>query len=413
MYPPHHLGGYELVCRDVVESWRASGNEVSVLTTDIRLPGVADPPDESGVHRDLDFYYRDHLISRPPPRERYSIERRNHAALDRALETSRPDVVSLWHMGAMSLGLVTKLAERGIPMVFVLGDAWLTYAPLVDAWTSAFAQRPSLGRWIERLTRIPTTVPETIAHGVSCFASRWLLEQAAQRSVLKTRFSTVVPHGIDTAEFTPAADRPWRWRLASVGRLDERKGTHVAVRALAHLPPEATLHVWGRGDEHYRTRLTDLAATIGVADRVRFGELTRQALRDEYVAADAVLFPALWDEPFGLVPLEAMACGTPVVTTATGGSAEFLFDGSNCLVVPPDDDRALAGAVRRLAGDPVLRRDIVSGGLGTAEVLSVDRMASALARWHVAAARLFSEGIPDDVPGATDELRLRGIVRDD
>jgi glycogen synthase len=78
-----------------------------------------------------------------------------------------------------------------------------------------------------------------------------------------------------------------------------------------------------------------------------------------------VLFPVRWEEPWGLVPLEAMAAGRPVVATATGGAAEYLRDGENALVVPPDDPVALAAAVRRLE-DEGLRARLVAGGRATA-----------------------------------------------
>jgi glycosyltransferase involved in cell wall biosynthesis len=84
-----------------------------------------------------------------------------------------------------------------------------------------------------------------------------------------------------------------------------------------------------------------------------------------YRDADAVLFPVRWQEPFGLVPLEAMACGTPVVATGTGGSAEYLVDEGNALMVAPDDPAALARAVRRMASDPALRARLRRHGLVT------------------------------------------------
>jgi glycosyltransferase involved in cell wall biosynthesis len=87
-----------------------------------------------------------------------------------------------------------------------------------------------------------------------------------------------------------------------------------------------------------------------------------------YAAADVVLFPVRWEEPWGLVPLEAMGVGRPVVATARGGSGEYLRDGSNCVVVPAQDPGAVARAVTRLAGDPVLRDRLREGGFETARL---------------------------------------------
>jgi glycogen synthase len=78
------------------------------------------------------------------------------------------------------------------------------------------------------------------------------------------------------------------------------------------------------------------------------------------------LFPVRWSEPWGIVPLEAMAFGRPVVATGLGGSGEYLRDGKNCLLVAPSDPSALAAAVRRLAADAGLRERLRAEGQATA-----------------------------------------------
>jgi glycosyltransferase involved in cell wall biosynthesis len=179
--------------------------------------------------------------------------------------------------------------------------------------------------------------------------------------------SAVAHSGIDPAYLAPRPARAWQWRLLYVGRLDERKGVFDAVAALAELPPEATLTLAGSGDARLLTRVRELAERLGVADRVReLGMRSREELPDVYASADAVLFPVRWEEPWGLVPLEAMALARPVIATGRGGSGEYLRDGANCLIVPPEDPRAIAAAVRRLAGDPALRERLREGGLQTA-----------------------------------------------
>ena len=92
---------------------------------------------------------------------------------------------------------------------------------------------------------------------------------------------------------------------------------------------------------------------------------TDRQLADLYRQAAVFIFPSLF-EGFGLPPLEAMACGAPVVTTACGGISEFARDGENCLMVPPADADALAQAILRLLGDPHLRARLSSAGVETA-----------------------------------------------
>lgn len=402
MYPPHHLGGYELSCQDVMSRLRARGHEVTVLTTTTRLKGVSDPPDEraNGVRRDLTFYWDDHRLVNPPLRRRLAIERANQRALRSALDEVQPDVVSVWAMGAMSLGLLTTLVEEGRSIVFAVCDDWLLYGPKLDAWTRLFRRHPVSARAVRRLTGVPTRVPDLSAAGAFCFVSEFTRRRAADLAQLHPDRSTVVYSGIDRRDFPPAAaeQRPWRGRLVSVGRIDDRKGLDVAVDALRLLPEDTVLEIIGRGDDAYRARLADQVSAAGLGDRVHFDAAPRAQLPNRYRAADVLVFPVTWEEPFGLVPIEAMACGVPVVATGTGGSGEFLVHERNCLLVPPHDVAALATAVSRLRDDPTLRARLIANGLRLAEELTTDRLAEEFEAWHVAAAERFAQGQPHDRP---------------
>ena len=385
MYPPHHYGGYELSCRDVVDRWRAAGHEVTVLTTTMRVPGVS-TPDPGFVRRELSMYWDDHVLTSPPVWRRFAAERHNLRVLQRALDEVRPDVVSVWNMGAMSLGLLTMLRRRSVPVVYVVCDDWMLYGGRLDAWARLFGRRRRLGRLITFISGVPTEIGDLGAEGTFLFVSETTRQRAARRWQIPT--SAVVHTGIDHHDFplTPPRSDPWRWRLLYVGRIDERKGIATAVSALGLLPASATLTISGAGEESHRLDLVALASRLGVADRIRWINVDRAALRDEYMQADVFVFPSVWEEPFGLVPVEAMACATPVVATGVGGSGEFLQDGVNCLLFPASDAAALAAAVTRLASSASLRESLVAGGLRTAADLDIDHYASVLAEWHATAA---------------------------
>lgn len=202
----------------------------------------------------------------------------------------------------------------------------------------------------------------------------------------------IVPCGVDTAFFSPDGTRagaPGRsprsagspLRLLCVGRLVERKGVDDAIRALALLragdhPLDAELFVAGGpvaaalGADVEARRLTRLAGSLGVADRVHLlGRVVPAELPDQLRAADVVVAPP-WYEPFGIVPLEAMACGRPVVGSAVGGLLDSVADGTTGLLVPPRDPTALAAAIRALATDPQLRARL--GRAGRARSLDYD-----------------------------------------
>ena len=417
-YPPHHYGGYELSCFDVMTRLAERGHEVRILCGDERVRGAVepDPRHEQLVHRELQLYLREGALYRPGMRERLAIERSNHHALERHLGEYQPDVVSVWHMGAMSLGLLRRLADRGVPTVYAICDDWLTYGQELDAWSRPFAGNPlrrGLGRVVEAATGVPVVLRDPGESAAFCFVSASTRHRSIAHGPWLCPRSTVAYSGIDRSDFPPldaVGDRSWRWRLLYTGRFDARKGIATLLQALAHLPPEATLECYGRGGADEQARLAKLAADLGVTERVTFGSLDRNELATRYVDADVFVFPSEWQEPFGLVPIEAMACGTPVVATGTGGSGEFLRDGYNCVVFHAGDPRALAAAIQRLHDDPDLRRRVVRGGLHTADELDVQRLTDTFEEWHMAAADNFVGGepaarrldLPD--PSATDPL---------
>jgi len=285
-------------------------------------------------------------------------------------------------LGGMSTGLLTTLVDRGVRVVHVICDEWPIYAPTVDAWMSSWSRRPVIARTVGRLTGVPTSVPPLPETGRLTFVSAYLRDVVARTLGWHDVDAEVVPSGIDLTDFPITSKDPgWGGRLLCVGRVEPRKGFHVAVDALADLPG-MTLEILGRADEAYRGELLKRVNDRGVADRIRLDAVPRSELAARYRAADAVLFTSVWQEPFGLVPLEAMACGTPVIATGTGGSKEFCIDGDNCLLVPPDDAGALAAAVRRLADDPDLRRRLQAGGAKTAREMTIERYAAHLEHLH-------------------------------
>jgi glycogen(starch) synthase len=378
MYPPHHFGGYELVWRGAMRHLERHGHAVWVLTTDLDT-GAAEP-DDPDVHRDLRWYWREHGFPRLPLRERLALERHNSRVLRRHLEEHRPDAVTWWSMGGMSLSMLEQVRRRGIPAAAFVHDDWLDYGRHADGWTGLFTFRLGrIARIADRVIRIPTTVDlEHAARYV--FVSETTRRRAADAGVRPA--ATAIAHsGIDPGFVDPAPEREWDWSLLYVGRVDARKGIETAVAALRRLPAQATLSIAGGWDEGEESRLRELAVGLGVEGRVRFlGQRTRDQVRVDNAAADVVVFPVIWEEPWGLVPLEGMARGRPVVATGRGGSGEYLRHGENALLFEAGDEVGLAEAVRRLADDPGLRARLREGGLETAPRYTEDVFNAAVLR---------------------------------
>ena len=175
---------------------------------------------------------------------------------------------------------------------------------------------------------------------------------------------TIVPAGVDSDRFTPdgpAAERdPHRPRILSVGRLVERKGFGDVIQAMRYVPGAECVVVGGPPAEQLTAdpqakRLRALAEHFKVSDRVRLvGGVPAKDMPRWYRSAD-LLVAAPWNEQFELAPLEAMACGVPVVGTTVGGLTDTVVDGLTGDLVPARDPRALGSALRRLVNDKVRR----------------------------------------------------------
>jgi len=155
----------------------------------------------------------------------------------------------------------------------------------------------------------------------------------------------------------------------NIGRLVPRKGIDNVVRALGRLSRDygiaAKLVVVGGNSDlpcpvltPEIGRLGAIAAAEGVADQVVFtGRRSREFLKLYYNAAD-IFATTPWYEPFGITPLEAMACGTPVVGSDVGGIKYSVADGFTGTLVPPHDPDALAASLAKLFSDPGLRKEL-------------------------------------------------------
>jgi glycosyltransferase involved in cell wall biosynthesis len=183
--------------------------------------------------------------------------------------------------------------------------------------------------------------------------------------------ASIVPCGVDTTVFAPrgpVAARGDRPRLLVLGRLVERKGQEDAVRALAAVPDAELVVVGGPpvesldADPEVR-RLRAIAAELGVADRLCFTGSVARADVPAWVRSADVVLAVPWYEPFGITPLEAMACGRPVVATAVGGLVDSVADGVTGDLVPPRDPERLGEVLAALLADDERRAAYGAAGV--------------------------------------------------
>ncbi len=189
----------------------------------------------------------------------------------------------------------------------------------------------------------------------------------------------VIPNGIDAALFAPPAAGEARPSvgptIGALARLDPRKGLPFLLQALARLLPdlpEATLLIGGDGED--RAALERQAHELNLAGQVVFAGPVHDPPAF-YRCCDLFVLPSL-DEGFGLVVLEAMASGLPVIGTRVGGVPELIEHGRNGLLVEPGDASAIAAALRTLWADPALRGRLAEAGRSTAARFSSARAAA-------------------------------------
>jgi glycogen synthase len=235
--------------------------------------------------------------------------------------------------------------------------------------------------WGRHQGHLPGPVNRFI-HGVE----GWLTERAGRTLVCSTYMHDqvqelfgvpssrlhVVPNGVAVDEFVLPDDevRALRRTLADddthlvlfAGRLEYEKGVQTVLHALERLSARVgPVRFLIAGVGTYSDELRRLVTELGLGHRVRFtGFLEERALRLHYAASDVAVAPSLY-EPFGLVATEAMACGTPVVASDTGGLREIMAGGHG-LTFPPQDAEQLADRIAEVLTDRALADDLVARG---------------------------------------------------
>ncbi|WGW12266.1 glycosyltransferase [Saxibacter everestensis] len=187
---------------------------------------------------------------------------------------------------------------------------------------------------------------------------------------------SIVPCGVDLQLFGgegPCEPGNGKRRIAAVGRLVPRKGIDNVIAALSHLRRDGIADIElviaggatdtaGLAGDAEAQRLMALAARLGVSDQIDWrGQVPREKLPALLRSVDAVVCTP-WYEPFGIVPLEAMACGVPVVAATVGGLIDTVTDGVTGIHVPPRDPVALAATLRDLLGNPKLIKRLGKAG---------------------------------------------------
>ena len=268
-----------------------------------------------------------------------------------------PDVVHA-HFWMSGLAVVDAAADLPVPVLqtfHALGSVKRRHQGAADT---------SPGERVELERRLCRDVDHVVA---TCSDEVFEL----RRLGLPTDRVSIVPCGVDTSVFTPrgpVAPRSDRRRLLILGRVVERKGHDDAVRALRALPDAELVVVGGPpadevDDDAEIRRLRAVAAEEGVADRLLFTGSVARADVPAWIRSADVVLAVPWYEPFGITPLEAMACGRPVVASAVGGLVDTVADGLTGELVPPRDPGRLGEVLASLLADDERRAAYGAAGV--------------------------------------------------
>ncbi|OUC93385.1 glycosyltransferase [Streptosporangium minutum] len=339
-------GGQNVHVAALAAALAERGHEVTVHTRRT----AADQPDRVSAAPGLTV---EHVSAGPPvalPKDELLPHMTAFGAhLARQWAARPPDVVHA-HFWMSGLAALAAAPDLGIPVVqtfHALGAVKRRWQGAADTSPPGrVAAEAGLGR---RVHAVVATCRDEVTE---------LLRMGIARERI-----AVVPCGVDLDLFQPdgpMAPRGPRPRVLTIGRMVPRKGVDTVVRALRRLPDAELLIAGGTPEEDEAVRLARMAAEYGLSDRVRLlGSVGRSDVPALMRSAD-VLVTVPWYEPFGMVPVEAMACGVPVIASAVGGHLDTV---AGCgVLVPPRRPLALARALHDVLAHPELRASLATAG---------------------------------------------------
>jgi glycosyltransferase involved in cell wall biosynthesis len=342
LYPPQELGGYGRSIYDFANVLASRGHELCVMTADApewRREGAEDGPH---VRRTLELFgnWSNGTTTQLDPQAVLAITLRNHRRLADAIRDFRPDACLVGNIDFLSPFVLHVLIAQGAPALHHLGNRAPGYTPV--------------------------NVPRTPLFHLAT-ASRWV-RNALLADGFPAQDASVIYPGAHVDLFAwdgyPPRDH---LRIAFASLVMPFKGPQVLAEALAilrrrNIPFECTI-AGDSADPAFVGKLKAYFAEERLADRVRMiGYVPRAKLVELFRSHNVLAFPSVFEEPFGISQVEAMAAGMALVSSATGGASEIVDDGVAALAFRNNDAPAMAAAFQRLHDDRPLWQRLAENG---------------------------------------------------
>lgn len=357
LYAPDIGGGAEIILQRTVEGLQQRGHQVAVLATGPQSGLVTETVNLVTVYRAglRNFYW--HFRAQRPGRlarmgwhlrDRYNAGMRDYVKQVIALE--KPDLVVCHNLTGWSVSAWDEITAAGLPIVQVLHDLYLL-CPGSTMFSKGRSCQTQCGRCAHfrkgheaRSAQVNTVV------GVSHF----MLDTLQAQGYFKGARGYVVHNAspcpvIPFRHESPAPQvRPAPLRFGYMGTLSEPKGLRWLIEQFQQLPIDATLQIAGRG------QLDDEERFKALAQSPRISFVGYRTPEDFYTQIDVAIVPSIWNEPFGMVAVEACSWSVPVIASRVGGLPEIIQDQLNGLLCSPDDPDSLGVAMLKLHQHPDL-----------------------------------------------------------
>ncbi len=331
-YPPDTVGGYEWAAFEVISRLRERGHEIRVLAGE---PDNACPADEAVIRRLRRVQVTD--LSQPCGSRYQALKAYcyNYQTTMRVVEALKPDLLYVWCCANLTPAVVAAVRDTRLPPVFHLEDTWLL-------GTRGQSHGSGISGMISRMVKYMFAARPcfTVGNWTGIFVSASLQRQYTQAG-MSFAASAVVHNGVEAA----ACPRAWperapdRLRLGYAGRIRENKGLGILLEALrlrhAAGRDDFILDVFADLSGSFAERLRHGPDAAALGERVNWrGALPRNRMLEAYQRLDLLVVPSVWEEPFGLVAIEALAAGVPVLAADRGGLPEIVDDACGWLCEP-------------------------------------------------------------------------------
>jgi glycosyltransferase involved in cell wall biosynthesis len=370
LFPPYHRGGHEIRCKIISRGFQNVGHETFILTSNYT---EGNKIYEDNVFRKLYLTLpfggeKETELQKWSHRIKFAIlARLNFFITRKILHMIKPDMVYAGQLSGVSLFPVKAIIGEKIPIVHHVGNYYLADVVKKCIYEANLIKR-ALFRIFYGLARISEV---DISHIIA--VSDRVKEKHVQAGLPGSSMIVIPPRGVDIENIpnleNVGAMSTNPFRILYVGRLIEKKGPDIAIRAIAYLvnnknKRDVRLEIVGKGSESYERQIRSLVKNLNLANYINLrGWMSHDDLQAYYGRHHVLVVPSVWEDPNPSVVIEAMSKGVAVVASRIGGIPGRIESKKTGVLVEPGNPVLLAEALLQLIDNPSVLESIRMEGL--------------------------------------------------